>query len=86
MALYTILHHPTYAYQCALPVSLLSAIHFRGYVQFQDGYTPLHLAVDKGHSEVVSLLLAGGADIEATSKVMGLREECCIARREAENG
>jgi len=38
----------------------------------------LHEAADNGHSEVVSLLLAGGASIEATDEVrrreMGLRE------------
>ena len=29
----------------------------------------MHLAADGGHSEIVSLLLAGGANTEATDKV-----------------
>jgi len=44
------------------------------------------VAADNGHSEVVSLLLAGGANIEGTTEVrreIALRVECCI---EAENG
>jgi ankyrin repeat protein len=39
----------------------------------QDGYMPLHRAAVGGHSEVVSLLLEGGAgvDIEAVTGVRG---------------
>jgi len=51
---------------------ILAAIHFCGYVLFHPlgwPHTPLHLAARYGHSEMVSLLLAGGANIAATDKV-----------------
>jgi ankyrin repeat protein len=35
----------------------------------QEGWTPLHLAVQEGHLEVSALLLAAGAAVEATGKV-----------------
>jgi len=35
----------------------------------EEGQTPLHEAAYGGHPEVVSLLLAGGAQIEAVNKV-----------------
>ena len=31
----------------------------------QNGYTPLHKAVDDGHKEIVELLIAKGADVNA---------------------
>ncbi len=34
-----------------------------------DGVTPLHCAAVTGHVEVVKLLLAAGADLEAQTKV-----------------
>ena len=37
-----------------------------------EGRTALHLAVNRGHDELIPLLLAGGADAEATNK-QGLR-------------
>jgi hypothetical protein len=39
----------------------------------QDGWTPLHIASDNGHLEVVRLLLDQGADMEATIKVGAVR-------------
>ena len=35
----------------------------------QLGYTPLHLAVEGGHAEVVEQLLAARADVEAKNQV-----------------
>jgi hypothetical protein len=35
----------------------------------QDGRTPLHLAAEKGHLDVVELLLGAGAAANATDKV-----------------
>ena len=37
----------------------------------QNGKTPLHFAAEKGHTSVVDLLLAAGADKDATDKVRG---------------
>lgn len=37
-----------------------------------DGHTALTLAALRGHIGIVNILLAKGADIEATSKVMSV--------------
>ncbi len=34
----------------------------------RDGYTPLHLASDKGHLDIARLLIERGANIEATDR------------------
>ena len=39
----------------------------------QNQWTPLHWAANKGHVDVVRLLLETGADIEAADKVGGAR-------------
>jgi ankyrin repeat protein len=35
--------------------------------KFKDGWTPLHMAAEEGHREIVDLLIAKGADINATA-------------------
>ena len=35
----------------------------------QDGYTPLHGAAKKGHTEIASLLIGRGADINSKDNV-----------------
>ena len=35
----------------------------------QDGYTPLHRAAEKGHTEIVSILIGNGADINSKNNV-----------------
>ena len=35
--------------------------------KFKDGWTPLHMAAEGGHREIVDLLIAKGADINATA-------------------
>ena len=35
----------------------------------QDGYTPLHIAAQNGHVEVVETLIKSGADISVVEKV-----------------
>ena len=35
----------------------------------QDGSTPLHRAADKGHTEIASLLIGNGADINRKGHV-----------------
>ena len=35
----------------------------------QDGDTPLHWAADKGHTEIASLLIGNGADINSKNNV-----------------
>ena len=39
------------------------------YYMLQDKKTPLHWACERGHSEVVTVLIAHGGDIEAQDKV-----------------
>ena len=49
------------------------------------GFTPLHRAVMQKHSDVVSLLIAAGADIEAQSRGMGaapLHHACEVGGRD----
>ena len=39
-------------------------------ISSQDGYTPLHIAAQQGHSEtVIKLIQEGRANVEAVSKV-----------------
>ena len=35
----------------------------------QDGYTPLHIAAEYGHTEIASLLIGNGADIDSKDEV-----------------
>ena len=35
----------------------------------QRGYTPLHIAAEKGHTEIASLLIGNGADVNSKSNV-----------------
>ena len=42
----------------------------------QDGYTPLHGAADNGRTEIASLLLGHGADINSNSWVSMLVNVC----------
>ena len=39
------------------------------WVSSQSGATPLHIAAEKGHTEVVKALLAAGANKDAADKV-----------------
>ena len=41
-------------------------------VLVQNGLSPLYMASDKGHTEVVDILLKSGADPKLTTKVWGL--------------
>ena len=36
---------------------------------FQSGFTPLHLASQEGHTDMVSLLLQKGAEVNCRAKV-----------------
>ena len=38
-------------------------------MHLQDGVTPLHIAAEKGHAEVVRLLVRAGAHVEAATVV-----------------
>ena len=37
----------------------------------QDGATPLYVAAQEGHTESITLLLQGGAAVDAKAKVRG---------------
>jgi ankyrin repeat protein len=39
----------------------------------QDGFTPAYIASETGHTEIVALLLANKADINAASNVQQLK-------------
>ena len=41
----------------------------RSFEGLQDNATPLHAAADSGHADVVNMLLEGGADRDARTKV-----------------
>jgi hypothetical protein len=45
-------------------------------MNYQDGYTALHWASDKGHVPVVELLLKAGADPNAADKVCWNSKSC----------
>ena len=38
----------------------------------QGGFTPLYIAADKGHTEVVAALVAGGASLDQAREVCGM--------------
>ena len=43
----------------------------------QDGYTPVYIASENGDVEVVSRLIAAGADVNTAAKVSGLCGGVC---------
>jgi hypothetical protein len=46
-----------------------------------DGWTALHRAAQKGHTDVVKALLAAGANVSATTTVRGLVSRVCGGQR-----
>ena len=68
-----ILIYPSLAFLFpSIPVMFATPAHSPSLLLFlQYGYTPLHLAADKGHLESVRLLLDCGADKEAKTNVRG---------------
>ena len=50
------------------PTSTCQASNFSGIV-LQDGWSPLMIALDKGHIDVVRTLIEAGADVNQTDKV-----------------
>ncbi len=44
-------------------------IHFMSTPFIQDGFTPLHVASQKGHSSVVTILVTAGASVRAVTNV-----------------
>jgi ankyrin repeat protein len=42
-----------------------------------DGWTALHMAAEKGHTDIVNALLAAGANVSATRTVRGLVSRVC---------
>ena len=57
-------------YACFLCLSTLSS---GPTISTQDQETPLHLASQRGHTEVAALLVQGGADVNAREKVSDSR-------------
>ena len=57
-------------YACFLCLSTLS---YGPTVSTQDKWTPLHYASQNGHTEVAALLVQGGADVNARTKVSDSR-------------
>ena len=54
---------------CFLPTLCVYHLLIDGNDDMQVGWTPLHVAAKKGHLQVVELLVAKGADVEAKDKV-----------------
>ncbi len=56
------------------------------FVYVQNGFTPLHLACQEGHTTIVSLLLKSGADHRAVTKVGCWQCSTCSYKYAAEVG
>ena len=54
--------------------------------KYKDGWTPLHMAAEGGHREIVDLLIAKGADINATAGAGGDGEGWTPLHEAAEKG
>ena len=54
--------------------------------KYKDGWTPLHMAAEGGHREIVDLLIAKGADINATAGAGGDGEGWTPLHEAAEEG
>ena len=46
--------------------------HYNIYFTVQDGFSPLYVASQEGHTDVVDLLLKAGADVHQMAKVLPL--------------
>jgi hypothetical protein len=48
-------------------------------MRLQDGVTLVHLAVDKGHSKIVEIMVKAGADVNVADKVgVMFPAKCCV--------
>ena len=54
---------------CAVLRYLIASSVFDEFVHAQNGWTPLHMAANKGHVEIAQLMMEKSANIEATDKV-----------------
>ena len=43
----------------------------------QDGWTPLHIAVEKKHTEIASILIVNGADINTKEDTVSILVYIC---------
>ena len=73
-----VLFWPWFTRHVCVFIILLTQTALLYVIKTQNGMTPVHFASDKGHTDVVDVLVQAGADIHLATKVLHYSRQCSL--------